>query len=98
MSEESTLSLSSKLSPEIKNKLQQLTGLKLPATLVMKYPTIHLLTAYLAEQLAQLTRIVADWSALPLPSTADAYQQQAEPCSSGKIQFSFHHLYSYWPC
>lgn len=29
----------------------------------------------LAEQLAQLTRIVADWASLPLPTTADTYQQ-----------------------
>jgi acyl transferase domain-containing protein/NAD(P)-dependent dehydrogenase (short-subunit alcohol dehydrogenase family)/acyl carrier protein len=73
--------LNSLMALDFKNKLQQLTGLKLAATLVMKYPTIHLLTAYLAEQLAQAV------AAPVAPPAGVLYWSPAEP---------WVHLDSHW--
>lgn len=74
--------LNSLMALDFKNKLQQLTGLKLPATLVMKYPTIRVLSAFLAEQLAQSSAV-----SIAQP-TGQLYWSVAEPWVHLESQWS----------
>ncbi|MEE1781587.1 type I polyketide synthase, partial [Streptomyces sp. SP17BM10] len=53
---------------ELRNRLAEVTGLRLPATMVFDYPTPHALAAHLLGKLLD----EADDAAAPMPATPDA--------------------------
>jgi acyl carrier protein len=66
-----TLGLDSLTGLEFRNRLEKVSGLRLPATLVWNYPTIERLAGYFATNLAPATSTASSSEPAPGPAGAD---------------------------
>ena len=74
-----TMGLDSLMGLELRNRLEAVTGLKLPATLIWNYSTVTALATQLAERLAQRPDNVRQTTASPSPTAAAVGDNELEP-------------------
>nr|WP_298163868.1 type I polyketide synthase [uncultured Pseudomonas sp.] len=73
-----SLGMDSLIAVDLRNHLNNITGLKLSATLLFDYPTINAIAEHLLQQLFPVTQVAADEPAAVPPEWADLNEEKLD--------------------